>query len=192
MTGTEGMQLLQSFSNAVTELADSVSPSVVSVNAGRRGGTGIIWSQDGLVVTASHVLGHSPAATVTLGDGRELEAKVLGRDPYTDVALLKVDSSGLTPIGLGSADGIKVGQFVLALANGFGKRVSATSGIITSHRRSMRGFWGVMVQDAVVSDVKLNPGYSGGPLVDASGVLLGMNVAYLSRRGVAVTAESIK
>ena len=192
MTGTEGMQLLQSFSNAVTELAGSVSPSVVNVNAGRRGGTGIVWSQDGLVVTASHVLGHSTAATVIFGDGRELEAKVLGRDPYTDVALLKVDSSGLTPIGLGSTDGIKVGQFVLALANGFGKRVSATSGIITSHRRSMRGFWGVMIQDAVVSDVKLNPGYSGGPLVDASGALLGMNVAYFAGRGVAVSAESLK
>jgi len=187
------MQLLQSFSNAVTELADSVSPSVVSVNAGRRGGTGMVWSQDGLIVTASHVVGHSSAATVTIGgDGKELEAKVLGRDPYTDVALLKVEASGLTPVKTGSADGIKVGQFVLALANAFGRKVSATSGIITSHRRSMRGFWGVMIEDAVVSDAKLNPGYSGGPLVDAAGNLLGMNVAYFAGRGVAVSVDSLK
>ncbi len=186
------MQLLQSFSNAVTELADAVSPSVVNVNAGRRGGTGMLWSQDGLVVTASHVVGHSEAATVTLGDGKEFEAKVLGRDPYTDVALLKVDSSGLTPIRQGSAEGIKVGQFVLALANGFGRKVSATSGMITSLRRSMRGFWGIMIEDAVVSDAKLNPGYSGGPLVDASGNLLGMNVAYFAGRGVAVSVDSLK
>lgn len=186
------MQLLQSFSNAVTELANDVSPSVVNVNAGRRGGTGIVWSQDGLVVTASHVVGHSNAATVTLGDGRELEAKILGRDRYTDVALLKVDASGLTPVKVGTSDGIKVGQFVLALANAFGKKASATSGIITSGRRSMRGFWGVMIEDAVVSDAKLNPGYSGGPLVDASGRLLGMNVAYFAGRGVAISVDSLK
>jgi len=192
MTGTQGMQLLQSFSNAVTELAESVSPSVVNVNAGRRGGTGIVLSSDGLVVTASHVVGHSTAPTVVMGDGKELEAKLVGRDPYTDIALLKVDASGLTPVKVGSADGIKVGQFVLALANASGKKASATSGIITSHRRSMRGFWGVMIEDAVVSDAKLNPGYSGGPLVDASGNLLGMNVAYFAGRGVAVSVDSLK
>lgn len=192
MTGTEGTQLLQSFSNAVTELAESVSPSVVNVNAGRRGGTGMVWSRDGLVVTASHVIGRSERPTVTLSDGRELEAKVLGRDAYTDVALLKVDANGLSPVQAGRAEDIKVGQFVLALANAFGKKVSATSGIITSHRRSMRGFWGVMIEDAVVSDAKLNPGYSGGPLVDASGNLLGMNVAYFAGRGVAVSVDSLK
>jgi S1-C subfamily serine protease len=189
MTGTEGLQLLQSFSNAVTELADGVSPSVVNVNAGRRGGTGIVWSQDGLVVTANHVLGHSTLPTVTFGDGKELEAKILGRDPYSDVALLKVDANGLKPVRLGSGQGARVGQFVLALANAFGRTVSATSGMVTSHRRSMRGFWGVMIEDAVVTDAKLNPGYSGGPLVDASGNLLGMNVAFFSGRGVAVSAE---
>jgi S1-C subfamily serine protease len=192
MTGVEGMQLLQSFSNAVTELAEGVSPSVVNVNAGRRGGTGMVWSEDGLVVTASHVVGHSAAPMVTLADGRELQAKVLGRDAYSDVALLKVPAEGLTPVRKGSAEGIRVGQFVLALANGFGKRPSATSGIITSHRRSMRGFWGMMIEDAVVSDAKLNPGYSGGPLVDASGNLIGMNVAFFGGRGVAVSVDSLK
>ena len=186
------MGLLQSFSNAVTELAENVSPSVVNVNAGRRGGTGMVWSKDGLVVTASHVIGHSTAPLVTLGDGKELEAKVIGRDAYNDVALLKVEADGLSPVKVGDADGIKVGQFVLALANAFGRRPSATSGIITSHRRSMRGFWGVMIEDAVVSDAKLNPGYSGGPLVDASGTLLGMNVAYFAGRGVAVSAAALK
>ncbi len=186
------MQLLQSFSNAVTELAEGVSPSVVNVNAGRRGGTGMVWSKDGFVVTASHVIAHSESATVTLGDGRELKARVIGRDAYNDVALLKVDEDGLSPIRAGSADGIRVGQFVLALANASGRRVSATSGIITSSRRSMRGFWGVMIEDAVVSDAKLNPGYSGGPLVDASGNLLGMNVAYFAGRGVAVSVEALR
>jgi len=192
MTNTEGAQLLQSFSNAVTELADGVAPSVVNVNSGRRNGTGIVWSADGLIVTANHVIGHSAAPQVTLGDGREFEAKILGRDMYTDVALLKVEANGLSPVKAGSAKELKVGQFVLALANAFGKKPSATSGIITSHRRSMRGFWGIMIEDAVVSDAKLNPGYSGGPLVDAAGRLLGMNVAYFSGRGVAISADSMR
>lgn len=186
------MQLLQSFSNAVTELAESVSPSVVNVKAGRRGGSGMVWSPDGLIVTASHVLGQSDIPTVVLSDGRELEAKIVGRDTYTDVALLRAEASGLIPVRAGSADGIKVGEFVLALADAFGRKPSATSGIITSTRRSMRGFWGVMIEDAVVSDAKLNPGYSGGPLVDASGNLLGMNVAYFAGRGVAVSVDSLK
>jgi S1-C subfamily serine protease len=192
MTGTEGMQLLQSFSNAVAELADGVSPSVVNVNAGRRNGTGIVWSADGQVVTASHVIGGSESPIVTLGDGRELQAKVVGRDMYTDVALLRVEVSGLTPVKAGSAKEVKVGQFVLALANAFGKKPTATSGIVTSPSRSMRGWWGMTVEDAVVSDAKLNPGYSGGPLVDASGKLLGMNVAYFAGRGVAVSVDSLR
>ncbi|HUK79567.1 MAG TPA: trypsin-like peptidase domain-containing protein [Nitrososphaerales archaeon] len=192
MTETEGMQLLQSFSNAVSELAERTSPSVVSVGAGRRSGSGMVWSADGLVVTASHVVGQSDAPLVTLYDGRELEAKVVGRDAYADVALLKVDAQGLTPMTPGTVENLKVGQFVLALANAFGRKASATAGIITSHRRSMRGFWGVMVEDAVVSDAKLNPGYSGGPLVDAWGKLLGMNVAYFAGRGVAVSVDSLR
>lgn len=192
MTGTEGLQLLQSFSNAVTELAESVSPSVVSVNSGRRGGTGIVWSGEGLIVTANHVIGHSVSPTVTLNDGRELDSKVLGTDPYADVALVRVEAEGLSPIQQGSADGVRVGQFVLALANAAGNKTSATSGIITGHRRSMRGFWGTMIEDAIVSDAKLNPGYSGGPLVDAAGRLLGMNVAYFAGRGVAVSVEVLK
>ena len=189
MTNTEGMQLLQSFSNAVAQLAESVSPSVVNVNAGRRNGTGVVWSSDGYIVTASHVIGGSAEPTVKLSDGRELNAKVVGRDQYTDVALLKVEADRLSAIQTGSTNDVRVGQFVLALANAFGKKASATSGIVTSQSRSMRGWWGVMIEDAVVTDAKLNPGYSGGPLVDASGRMLGMNVAYFSGRGVAVSID---
>jgi S1-C subfamily serine protease len=186
------MQLLQSFSNAVAELAESVSPSVVNVNTGRRNGTGVVWSKDGYVVTANHVLGRAMEPTVTLGDGKELSAKVVGRDQYTDIALLKVETNGLEAIQKGSTNDVKVGQFVLALANAYGKKASATSGIVTSQSRSMRGWWGVVIEDAVVSDAKLNPGYSGGPLVDASGKMLGMNVAYFAGRGVAVSVDSLR
>lgn len=192
MTGAEATQLLRSFSDAVTELVKSVSQSVVSVDAGRRSGTGIVWSRDGLVVTANHVVDQSEAPTVTFDGGREAPAKVLGRDPYTDVAMLKVDGEGLAPMEMGTVDDVKVGQFVLALANAPGGKASATSGIVTGHGRSMRGFWGAAIDDAVVSDAKLNPGYSGGPLVNESGRLLGMNVAYLAGRGIAISVDSLK
>ncbi|HYB06880.1 MAG TPA: S1C family serine protease [Nitrososphaerales archaeon] len=186
------MQLLQSFSNAVSELAENVSPCVVNVNSGRSSGSGMVWSGDGLVVTASHVIGHSTAPVVTFGDGTHAVARVLGRDVYTDVALLKAEVDGLLAVSPASAEGLKVGQFVLALANARGKKASATSGIVTSYGRSVRGFWGVVIEDAVVSDAKLNPGYSGGPLVDALGRVLGMNVAYFGGRGVAVPVSSLK
>jgi S1-C subfamily serine protease len=192
MTNVEGLQLLQSFSNAVAQLADKVSPSVVNIEAGRRSGTGLVWSSDGHILTAGHVVGGATAPVVTLSDGRELEAKVVGRDPYTDVALLKVEGAGLTQVEAGTSSEAKVGQFVLALANGGEGKVSATSGMVTSKNRSMRGWWGAMIEDALVSDAKLNPGYSGGPLVDAWGRMLGMNVAYFAGRGVAVASDSLK
>lgn len=189
---TDGSKLLQSFSNAVAQLADEASRSVVSVSTGRRGGTGIVWSHDGYVVTASHVVGGASAPQVRLPDGREMEAKVVGRDPYTDVALLKVEADGLKAIGREGAGGLRVGEFVLALASPYGGKASATSGIVTSPRRSMRGWWGMTIDNAVVTDAKLNPGYSGGPLVTATGGLAGMNVAYFSGRGVAVSADALK
>jgi serine protease Do len=192
MTGTEGMQLLQSFSDAVAQLAEDVSQSVVNVGAGRRGGTGTIWSGDGFVVTANHVIGDAPAPSVILSDGREIEAKVVGRDRYTDVALLKVDADGLRSVQRGRAEDLRVGQFVLALAKAFGRNAAATSGIVTSHGRRMRGWWGTVIEDAIVTDAKLNPGYSGGPLVDASGRMLSMNVAYFAGRGIAVSVDSLK
>ena len=191
MSVTDGTRLLQSFSNAVAQLADEVSSSVVSISTGRRGGTGIVWSDDGVIVTANHVVGGATAPQVKLSDGRELEAKLVGRDPYTDIAVLRVDSKGLKSIAHEKQETPRVGAFVLALANPYGAKASATSGIVTSPRRSMRGWWGMTIENAVVSDAKLNPGYSGGPLVNASGSLVGMNVAYFSGRGVAVPAETL-
>jgi S1-C subfamily serine protease len=190
--GSGGERLLQSFSEAVTELAERVSPSVVSVGAGGRSGSGIVWSEEGIVVTASHVVGRSASLTVTLDGGRRTQASLAGMDPYLDVAALRVDSEGLSSLARGTAEGVRVGQFVLALANATGDGVSATSGIVTGARRSARGFWGVRVDDAVVTDVRLNPGYSGGPLVDSSGRLLGLNVAYFASRGVAVSVNSLE
>jgi serine protease Do len=191
MNETNAVQILQSLSDAVAKLAEKVSESVVTVGDGRRAGTGIIWSSDGYIVTANHVIGRSESLDVRLGDGRTLEAKIVGRDHYSDVALLKVEAKGLTPLERGDSKGLKTGQFVLALANPMGENTSATSGIVTSPSRSLQGWWGVMMENAVVTDARLNPGYSGGPLVDASGKLVGMNVAYFASRGIAVSIDTL-
>ena len=173
-------------------MAEKASSSVVNVGTGRRSGTGIAWSRDGYVVTANHVVGRVGALEIRLNDGRKLEAKVVGRDPYSDVALLKTEAENLSPIEFGESRETKTGQFVLALANPFGEKASATLGIVTSPSRTIQGYWGVVMEDAVITDAKLNPGYSGGPLVDASGKLIGMNVAYFSGRGVAVSVDTLK
>jgi len=185
------VQVLQSYSDAVAQLAERISPSVVHVYAGESGGTGIVWNGDGYIVTASHVVGEAKSCRVILSDGRELEAKVIGADSYSDVAVLRVSEERLIPIPRGEGREAKVGQFALALANSFGRAVSATSGIITSRGRNIRGWHGMMIEEAIVSDAKLNPGYSGGPVVDASGEMLGMNVAHFAGRGIAVPVDSL-
>lgn len=184
--------MLQSLSDAVADLAERVSPSVVSVGDGDRQGTGTAWSKEGHIITADHVVGRASSLKAALHDGRKLEAKVVGRDPENDLALLKVDTTGLVPLEAMDGRELRAGELVFAFANLTGRRPSVTSGVVTSPGRSIRGWWGVMVENAVITDAQLNPGYSGGPLVDASGKLVGMNVACFSSRGVAVSALTLK
>lgn len=192
MSQQKGLALLQSLSDAVAELAERASKSVVNVGNGHRSGTGLVWSKDGHIVTANHVVGRAESMSVTLGDGTELEAKVVGRDFDNDVALLKVESNGLAPFEVADAKSLRAGQFVFALANAFGQQASVTSGIVTSPSRDIRGWWGVEIENAVITDAQLNPGYSGGPLVDAAGNLVGMNVAYYASRGIAISVGTLK
>jgi S1-C subfamily serine protease len=126
------------------------------------------------------------------GEGIVHQAKIIGQDPYADVALLKTEPNGLKPIETGDSDKLRVGQFVLALANPYALKSSATSGIITSVNRTIRGWWGPSIENAIVTDARLNPGYSGGPLVDASGRVIGLNIAYFSGRGIAVPINAVK
>ncbi len=186
------MQILESLSNALTYVSAKVSKSVVKIDSGgRRGGTGVVWSPEGHIVTAAHVLGRSDVVEVEFQDGKRLDAKVLGRDADSDVALLKVEATGLTPIELGESGNLQGGQFVLAFANSLGGKPSVTSGIVTSPKRSLSG-WGNTLENAIVTDALLNPGYSGGPLADASGKMVGLDVAYFNLRGIAVPVDSVK
>src|SRR5229473_300894 len=191
---TNSSAILESISDAIVDVTEKVSQSVVRVGAGRwRGGTGTVWSKDGHIVTSNHVIGGIREVEVGFNDGTTSTAKVVGRDPYSDIALLKVDSNSLTPVETGNSDNLKVGQFVLAVANPFGRQPSATSGIITNPALSTRRWWGGGGLDKVlVTDARLNPGYSGGPLVDARGRLIGINAAYANNRGISVPVNTVK
>src|SRR5438067_3623284 len=190
---TNSSAILESISDAIVDVTEKVSRSVVRVGAGRwRGGTGTVWSKDGHIVTSNHVIGDMREVEVGFSDGTKHTAKVVGRDPFSDIALLKIDSDNLTPVEPGNSDNLKVGQFVLAVSNPFGRQPSATSGIVTNPAYSVRGWWGSTMDKVVVTDARLNPGYSGGPLVDARGRLVGINAAYANNRGISVPVNTIK
>jgi S1-C subfamily serine protease len=181
--------ILQTISGEIERIAESTGRSVVSVGSGHGNGSGIAWDEH-TVVTAYHVVRGAEEVNVGTEDGRKLSAKVTGRFRRSDIAVLTVEGS-LTPIEKGDSDGLRAGQFVLALANPFSSRTSITSGIITGANRNIGGWWGMTIENAVITDARVNPGYSGGPLVDASGRLIGMNVAYVSKRGIAVPVNTI-
>jgi len=189
---TNSSEFLQQLSGAIEDVAKSASQSVVSVGLDRRSGTGVVVDGEGHILTASHVVRRLEETEVGTSDGRRLRAKVVGRNPYADLALIKVDGANLKPIELGDSGSLRVGQFVLALANPFSGAVSATSGIVTGVNRPIGGWWRFSIHDAIVTDARLNPGYSGGPLVDASGRMVGMNVAYMMNRGIAVPINAIR
>lgn len=196
---------LVSFSEAIERVADKVSQSVVSVRSRSRGnGSGVVWTSDGHILTCSHIIRNSDAVEVTLNNGRCFPAKVVGDDPYSDIALLKIEANGkndavlLNPIEIGDSENLKAGQFVLAVANPYGEYPSITEGIITSERSSIQGGWrwtwmgGGIMDNMVITDARLNPGYSGGPLVDVEGRIIGLNAAYISSRGIAIRASKVK
>lgn len=181
--------ILQTISGEIEQIAESAGRSVVSVGSGHGNGSGIVWDEH-TVVTAYHVVRGAEEVSIGTEDGRKLTAKVTGRLRRSDIAVLTVEGQ-LTPIERGDSEGLKAGQFVLALANPFSSRTSVTSGIITGANRNIGGWWGMTIENAVITDARVNPGYSGGPLVDASGRLIGMNVAYVSKRGIAVPVNTI-
>ncbi len=188
---------LQLISDGIVEVVKRVSPSVVQVSNGRRGfGSGIVWDKEGHILTSAHVIGRSNELEISFsGDGQKTyQANVVGQDRFSDVALLQVeeaDKSKLHPLSKGDSSSLSTGQFVLALANPFGEKVAATFGIITSANASIGGRmpWS---ENVIISDAKLNPGYSGGPLVDASGKMIGMNAAFFANRGISIPVNSLE
>jgi S1-C subfamily serine protease len=200
---------LLSLSEEIQHIADNVSQSVVSVHSRNIGnGSGVIWNVNGHIVTCSHILGEQDKVEVSLSNGKSYQAKVVGNDPYSGIALLKIQDANsgkddnsiipLKPIEIADSENLKAGQFVLALANPYGDYPSITEGIITSERRSIRGAgwrWAAaadVMDNIVIANTRLNPGYSGGPLVNAEGRMIGLNMAYISSRGIAIRTNKVK
>ena len=181
-------QILQSFSDALVSLVRDASDSVVQVSSGRGIGTGVVWDKEGLIATNSHVIGRANKLEVAFVGGERLAAAVVGQDRFSDVAVLKVEKGKMKPIERGDSEDLATGQFVLALANPFGDRVGASSGIITNPRGKMGGPWS---DNLVITDVRLNRGYSDGPLMDASGRMIGMNAAMFANRGIAIPIRAV-
>ncbi|MFO7272553.1 S1C family serine protease [Sphaerobacter thermophilus] len=179
--------------NLLTELSDSLANavatgarSIVRIDARRRiGATGIIWRADGLIVTADHVLEREDDITVGLPDGRDLPARIVGRDPGTDIAVLRVDADGLTAATISPVEA-RLGHLVLALGRPRGSEPMATLGVIGAVSGPWRTWRGGTIDHAIRSDATLYPGFSGGPLIDTEGRLIGMNTSFLSR-GLSVT-----
>ena len=176
---------LATLSEGLAGVVETAGPAVVRVSGGRRPSTGVVWSADGVVLTTEHAVRRDDDVTVTLGDGRELAATLAGRDPSTDLALLRVQASGLPVLGWRDTDGLKVGQLVLALGRP-GRTVRARLGILSAVGQDWRMPGGSRIDRYVEPDIDPAFGISGGPLLDAEGRAIGLNTAGL-RRGLVLT-----
>jgi S1-C subfamily serine protease len=187
------LEVLKSLSEATSMLIKNVSESVVSVKAQMSRGTGVVLTEDGYIVTCNHVLQGCNAIKIGQGE-KTFNATIVGTDPYNDLALIKAEKGEFTPIKLGDSEKLSVGQYVVALANPFNRnQPTATSGMVTSVNSTIRGWRGsTQMENVIATDAQLNPGFSGGPLVDADGKIIGINTAYVWQRGIAIPINKVK
>lgn len=155
--------------------------SVVYISAGNSQGSGFVYSENGYIVTNEHVVEGNQSVQVGFTDGESMEAEVVGTDPYTDLAVLKVDRSDLRPLEFSDTEDIRVGQTAIAIGNPFGLESSMTQGIISQKGRSIQVEGGFSIRNVIQTDAAINPGNSGGPLMNREGEVVGVNTAIESR-----------
>jgi S1-C subfamily serine protease len=172
--------LLDAYSQAVIRVVERVSPSVINVRRGRSGGSGVIVTPDGYALTNAHVVEGLREVGVTLTNGtEEMRAPVVGSDPATDLAVIRIPRSGLQAAELADTETLRVGQLVIAIGDPLGFHSTVTTGVVSALGRSLRGRDGRLIENVIQTDAALNPGNSGGPLVDTHGKVIGINTAII-------------
>ena len=168
---------LDAYSQAVIAVNERLAPSVANLRSRRGGGSGVVVTKDGFIVTSAHVVASTRRVTAAFVDGTELRAQVVGADPLSDLAVLRAESGDLQPAELGDATALRVGQLVVAIGNPHGFAGSVTAGVVSALGRSLPTGPGRIVDNVIQTDAALNPGNSGGALADGRARVVGINTA---------------